>query len=366
MLKQAIFTNVFRELDSCIACNKCLDTCPVYSKKFSVEELNNATKKQTSISSEIVEFTFSCMQCRQCVPVCPNNLHRDEMMLALKHKLRHQKPRSYRRYLLIRGPKLSIIRSIFQQLFVFYRKLCNRDIAPYFETNENPPNSLLFYPGCYVYSPKTMRQTLHLLKHVGTSFGVLAGLSHCCGMPYYLQGEFQQAELCLAHLKNQLKEINPTVIISGCNECLEAIQLINKYYHTSYQTRSIVEYLMDNIDKFPGIKLYESVTLHDACRYNRQKRKGTAARLAIKRFSTLKEMPHTRSDAMCCAKWNYEADSNNSSLREKRLMEGKNTASIIACECLTCYEQYSKIDTNVRVVDVLELFVQSLEANTKK
>ena len=365
MIKQAIFTQVYQELKRCLECNTCLESCPIYEKTFSIKDINAVLKNQGSISTEIMDFTFSCTQCRQCVPVCPQYLHRDKMLLALKHIIRTQKPRCYQRYLLIRGPKLAYINTIFQKLFVFYRKLRDRDIASFMENHEITQESLLFYPGCYIYSPETIRRTFRLLNHVGISYSVLAGVSYCCGMPHYLQGEFQQAETCLSHLNGKLKKINPTTIISGCSECLEAIQLLNKFYHTSYQTLSIVEFLMQHKERFPKIKSDQSVSLHDACRYRRQKTKNTTARLAIKTFGNLKEMPDIKQDAMCCAHWNYEAYSKNSYLRQKRLHQAKKTAPIMACECLTCYEHYSKIDTDVQVIDILELFEKSLDKNTK-
>jgi Fe-S oxidoreductase len=365
MIKQAITTNVLRELDGCIECNKCLDACPVYSKSFQVKELNNTIRNATSISPEIIDFTFSCMQCRQCVPVCPNDLHRDEMLLLMKHYLQHKKPRSYDRYVLIRGPQLSLFRALAQTFFVIYQKLRNKEIAQFMETKHNAPNSLLFFPGCYIYSPKTINQTLRLLKHIDKPFSILAGLSHCCGMPYYLQGEFQQTEKCLTAIKKQLQQINPKIIISSCNECLEAIQLVNRYYHTSYQIKTVVDFLAENIDKFPKIKVKDTVSFHEACRYNRSKSRGLQARKAIKQFGNLKEMKHVKSNAGCCAHWNYEAYGKNDLLRKERLIEANNTASVMACECLTCYEQFLKMDSDVEVVDILDLFEQSLDADTK-
>jgi len=366
MIKQAITLGVMRELDSCVECNTCLDNCPVYSKNFSVKTLNNVIKKTTQISSDICDFTFACIQCRKCVPVCPEGLHRDEMVLMLKHALRHQKPRSYSRYVLIRGPKLSIFRAIIQGFFVFYQKLQNPKIKKYMESTEDKPNSLLFYPGCYIYSPNTINQTIKLLDHVGNPYSVLAGLTQCCGMPYYLQGDFQQTEKCLANLKKHLQIINPTVVISGCNECLEAIQLINKYFHTSYITKTVVEYLYDHIEEFPKKSNARVVTFQDACRYNRGASAGESSRKVIKHFGNIKEMKHTKTTAVCCAHWNFEAYNGNNKIRKDRLNEAKKAANQMACECLTCYERFSKIESDVKVIDVLDLFEQSLDAQKPK
>jgi hypothetical protein len=43
------------------------------------------------------------------------------------------------------------------------------------------------------------------------------------------------------------------------------------------------------------------------------------------------------------------------------LAEVKNAVPTLACNCLTCYEELKKLRTDVEVIDVLQLFIESLD-----
>ncbi|MBU1941563.1 MAG: (Fe-S)-binding protein, partial [Candidatus Thermoplasmatota archaeon] len=331
------------------------------TNNFDIQELNTATTQPNHITPAIQKFTFNCFQCRQCVPICPQHLHRDTMMLLLKHIQRKQKPWNYRRYLCIRTTKPSPLMKIFQKLFVWNQKRKTPDLAQYMEQHPTTHTSLLFYPGCYIYSPDTIRRTQFLLDYLGEPYTILAGVSTCCGLPHYLQGEFSKAETCLSQLASHIKNINPKTIITGCQECLEALQIIKKHYHLSYTPLNIVEYLMHHDNKFPNSTLRKTVTFHDSCRYNRDTKNTNTTRKALQKFGTLIEMKHHQQTAHCCTHWNFNSGPINNTLRLQRLHEAEVSAPIMVCECLTCYEEFQKIPTHIEVIDILQLFEEALK-----
>ena len=177
-------------IDQCTQCHRCMDVCPVTKGSFSINELNQASKDGQAVPPKIKEFAFNCMQCGKCVPVCPVNIRRDYMVRYIKFKIKDQKPWSYRRYLFIKGPDLTGIKGITQKLYIALKKITTRDLACFMETTPLKKAEVLFYPGCYIYSKKTVRQTLRLLDHLGCSYTVLGGVTSCCGAPHMLQGEF--------------------------------------------------------------------------------------------------------------------------------------------------------------------------------
>jgi hypothetical protein len=69
---------------------------------------------------------------------------------------------------------------------------------------------------------------------------------------------------------------------------------------------------------------------------------------------------------VCCAHWNYEAYNKNDRIRNNRLNEAKKVADVMACECITCYEKFTKIESDVKVIDILDLFEQALDAQKPK
>jgi heterodisulfide reductase subunit D len=356
-----LMTAVISEyIDQCIQCHRCMDVCPVTKGSFSITELNLASKDGQEVPPKIKEFAFNCMQCGKCVPVCPVNIRRDYMVRYIKCKMRDQKPWSYRRYLFIKGPDLTGMRGIIQKLYVVLKKITDRDLACFMETTPVEKAEVLFYPGCYIYSKKTVRQTLRLLDYISCSYTVLGGVTSCCGAPHMLQGEFDQADHCLELLHKKIKAVDPKIVITACAECYEAVAQIKTTYHWKFEVLSVVQYLQRNSDKFPNIKIRGKILLHDSCRFSKDSPQGSAARDTISSFGELIEAPSAQGSS-CCYQWNHGCDQNNTARRIAYLAEVKNAAPTLACNCLTCYEELKKLRTDVEVIDVLQLFIESLD-----
>ncbi len=209
-------------IEHCIECNRCMEVCPVTKDTFTINELNLASQEGHIVPSKIKEFAFHCVQCGKCVPACPKDIRRDHMVRYIKYKIRDKTPWGYKRYLLVKGPNQTGMRRIIQRLFIRSKKLTNKDLACFMETTPGKKVDVLFYPGCYIYSAKTVRQTLRLLKHVGSRYNVLGGVTACCGAPHLLQGEFDQADDCLELLYQKIKACDPRIILTACAECFEA------------------------------------------------------------------------------------------------------------------------------------------------
>ena len=343
----------------CIECNRCMDVCPVTKEPFSIKDLNIATQEGQSVPLNIREFTFHCMQCGKCVPVCPKGIHRDHMVRYIKYKLRGKTPWGYKRYLLIKGPNQTGSRRIIQQLFIRSKKLTNKDLACFMETIPEKKADVLFYPGCYIYSTRTMRQALRLLNHIGCCYKVLGGVTACCGAPHLLQGEFDLADECLEQLYQKIKACDPRIILTACAECFEAVEQIKKKYNMNIETLSVAQYLLRYQDKFPVKKIRGKMTVHDSCRFHARSPQGVAAREIVLFFGDLALSPNDQ-PSCCCSQWNHGSDPNNGLRRENYLAAVKNNAPTLVCNCLTCYEELKKTYTDVEIIDILELFEEAL------
>jgi Fe-S oxidoreductase len=358
---QQFMADVISEyIDQCIQCHRCMDACPVTKGSFSIKGLNQASKDGQAVPPKIKEFAFNCMQCGKCVPVCPVNIRRDYMVRYIKFKIKDQKPWSYRRYLFIKGPDLTGIKGITQRLYITLKKITTRDLACFMEAIPITKAEVLFYPGCYIYSKKTVRQTLRLLNHLACSYSVLGGVTSCCGAPHTLQGEFDSADHCLELLHKKIIAVDPKIVITACAECYEAVAQIKTTYHEKFEVLSVVQYLQRNSGKFPNIKIRGNILLHDSCRFSKDSPQGSAARDTISAFGELIESPSAQGSS-CCYQWNHGYDQSNTARRIAYLAEVKNAAPTLACNCLTCYEELKKLRTDVEVIDVLQLFTESLD-----
>lgn len=354
-----------RYLNACIRCHSCMDVCPASKGEFTIEQLNEATKHGTNVPKAIKEFTWKCMQCGRCVPVCPVKIRRDVMVRYLKYHLREERPWSYRRYLLIRGPKLGLFPRFIQRVYVAGKRASHRELASLMESRPMKPAEVLFYPGCYLYSVENVRQTKRLLDHIGCSYAVLGGMSTCCGMPHLLQGEFDRADECMRQLQQDIARVQPKIILTACAECHDAVTHIKSTYHEKYQVVSVVEYLVRHQDKFPSVKIKGDILVHDSCRFSSKTSAGHAAQQAADAFGTLVTTP-SQQQTPCCSHWNHEKDTANSHRRLAYLKEMSTVAPVLACNCLTCYEEFKKLPTDIHVIDVIQLYVDALNTRTTK
>jgi heterodisulfide reductase subunit D len=363
--KELMTILVSQYLDQCIQCKKCLNICPVTKGDFTIDELNYATEQGVDVPPSVKDFAFNCVQCGKCVPVCPMKIRRDYMMRYLKFKLKAEKPWGYSRYLLIKGPNRKIFNDFVQSLYIYFKKITVSDLAAYMETMPKHNVDVLFYPGCYVYSTKTTAQTIRLLKYIGCSYAVLGGVTTCCGAPHLLQGEFDDADQCLASLHQKIKKVNPAMVITGCAECYEAIERIKTTYHEDFELFSVAQYLNKNRGKFPIIKHRGTMALHDSCRFAKDSAHGVAARYAVARFGELKETPSGK-QSPCCYQWNHGHDPENSKRRMQYLKEIKKKAPTLVCSCLTCAEELQKNRCGVEVIDIVQLYDESLNTTSKR
>jgi Fe-S oxidoreductase len=352
---------VSQYIERCIQCRRCMDVCPVTKDTFSINDLNLASQEGQSVPLKIREFAFHCMQCGKCVPVCPKDIRRDQMVRYIKYKIRGKKPWGYKRYLFVKGPNQTGLRKITQQLFIRLKKLTNKDLACFLEAIPGKKADVLFYPGCYIYSTRTVRQTLRLLNHIGCSYNILGGVTACCGAPHLLQGEFYQADDCVELLYQKIKACDPRIIITACAECFETVEQIKKKYTMDIEVLSVAQYLLRYQDRFPAKKIRGKILIQDSCRFHTQSPQGLAAHEVVSRFGELAKSPLDQPSS-CCYQWNHGSDPCNSIRRANYLAAVKINAPTLACTCFTCYEEFKKTYTDVEIIDVLQLFEEALDA----
>jgi len=250
-------------------------------------------------------------------------------------------------------------------LYTLTKQITHRDLALHMEVRPTKPAEVLFYPGCYLYSAETVRQTMQLLDYIGCSYAVLGGMSTCCGMPHLLQGEFDRADECMRQLQQDIDAVDPKIILTACAECHDAVIHIKSAYHEEYEVLSVVEYLVRHQDKFPRVKIKDDMFVHDSCRFSSKKPAGYALQQAAAAFGTLVAEP-SQKQTPCCSHWNHDQDTANTHRRLAYLKEMNNLAPVLVCNCLTCYEEFKKLKTDICVIDVIQLYVDALHTRTIK
>jgi Fe-S oxidoreductase len=360
-MSEQISSRVAQYLDACTNCRRCMDVCPIFKNNFSIELLNQATQQGAHAPAVIKEFAWDCIQCERCVPVCPVGVHRDTMVQFLRFKLGRERPWGFKRYVLIRGPNLRLFPGMLQHLYVVFKRIAHRDLARFMEVRPMKEAEVLFYPGCYLYSDRTVRQTVRLLDHLGCSYTILGGMSTCCGMPHLLQGDFNRAEECMRQLHRDIKAVHPKIILTGCAECQEALVQIKETYKEKFEVLSVVEYLVRHQERFPQVRIKGNIRVHESCRFSQS---SLAARKAASRFGNL--VSSSDQIEVCCSHWNHRRDPVTIKQRFEYLQRMKTTGDTLACTCLTCYEEFKNQAGDFDVIDVIQLFDDALQVQPSK
>jgi Fe-S oxidoreductase len=114
------------------------------------------------------------------------------------------------------------------------------------------------------------------------------------------------------------------------------------------------------------------VTFHDPCRLGRHLGIYDAPRKALERMGyQIKEMPHTRENAICCGTngWTH-CSAANKAIQMQRLREAKATGSdILVTACLKCQIHFKcalldeklKQELNLEIMDLAELVAERLD-----
>jgi len=269
-----------------------------------------------------------------------------------------KRPWAYRRYLLIRGPKHGLPR-LLQQTYTTGKRLRHPDLA---RLMEHPPTTqapLLFYPGCYLYSPTIIRNTLKILDHIGIPYQTLGGLSYCCGLPHRLQGDTTQADACTARLAAAIIIATPQTIVTSCLECLEALNQIKTQTNAPYEVLHTLELIHRHRHKFPDAHATTPLLIHEPCRLAHSPHlKDTVIALAASLGQPVILLPS--STPSCCHRWNHK-DPTTPTHHKKYLATATTYHASLVCPCLTCLEAFQKTTPSAPLHDLIDLFAASLD-----
>ena len=268
-----------------------------------------------------------------------------------------QLPHAYRRYLLLRGQKHGLPK-LQQTSYAKLKQLQHPDLAAYMEHPPTQQAPLLFYPGCYIYSPQTIRNTLKILDHLGTPYQVLGGLTYCCGLPHRFQGNTTDAKTCTDRLKNAINTVNPQIIITSCLECLEALNAIKQEDNAPYTVQHVLEYMNHHRTQLPKIKNPGRLIIHEPCRLAAFPTVKTATENLITSLGAkIQYLPDTIPH--CCRHWHH-GDPKNQAAHTKIIDATRHAHARLVCPCLTAQEDFQKTDPTAPLTDLIDLYANAL------
>jgi Fe-S oxidoreductase len=326
-------------LDNCIGANACMEACPVNRLKVNQNELDSVMV--SGVWTERVQtFVTECIQCGDCTLACPAGVHRDHMMLLLKSML-PAIPKQWQRYYAIKGRR---DRDWLISLYDVVMRIIAGPLGKYVDKPRLEKKPLLFYFGCYVFSPSgAPSATLKLADRLGLDYEVLAGVRSCCGWPQYLTGQMGYGQQMLMHLGTLIDQAWPEIIVSGCAECYAALLRLKKKTGATWTPLTTPEWLLQHADRLTWRRFDYPVAIHDSCHVTKKVAKPQPARDLLALMADVVEIAETPQQCVCCGYYNIHANHDlNHRLHEDKLeVVREKSAGGMAVECVTCWESFS-------------------------
>jgi len=341
-------------LENCIGANKCMEVCPVNRLGIDQKELDSVLVSG-HWTDRVQTFVEECVQCGDCTLACPASVQRDHMVLALKQML-PEVPKPWRRYNALKGRQ---DRFWLIDLYNIAARVLYGRLGQYIDKTPLEQNDLLFYFGCYVFSPsKAPEATLKLADRIGLDYEVLAGLKSCCGWPQYLTGDMGYGQGMLQYLDGLIQQAEPKTIVTGCAECYVALLRLKKKTSAPWEVLTTPMWLLHHKDSLNWQKFPDPIGIHDSCHVSKKVGKPDPARELLDLMADRVELYQTPEDCLCCGYYNIHInDTLNRDLHQQKLQHlAKAGGKAMAVECVTCWEAFDKSFTDANI-PLLEMMV---------
>jgi len=327
-------------LDNCIGANACMEACPVNHLHVNQNELDSVLVSG-AWTDRVQTFVTECIQCGDCTLACPAGVQRDHMMLYLKSLL-PSIPMQWTMYYQIKGRR---DRNWLISLYDVALRISAGPLGKYVDKVRLEQKPLLFYFGCYLFSPSgSPAATLKLADRLGLDYEVLGGFRSCCGWPQYLSGRMGYGQQMLTYLGTLIDTAQPEVIVSGCAECYAALLRLKKKMGAKWTPLTTPQWLLKYGDRLQWKKFDYPIALHDSCHITKKAGDPQPARKLMSLMADIVEISDSPEKCVCCGYYNIHAnhDLDHQLHRDKLQTVQETGAGGMAVECVTCWESFNK------------------------
>lgn len=362
------------ELETCFgtSCGLCERGCPVY-QVLKVKTLCMRGRNRTmlgliqgrfDITPAVIEAAFECTLCGNCDRWC-----------ALKNT---EHTRAFREFLLKRGVEpmkehSSILLSIrnYGNPWFQPRSARNRWARQLGIPKAAPgKQDVLFFAGCTSAVTRQLNRSLvasaKLLQRAGVNFATMNQDEPCCGSTLLRVGQTEAYRELTAENLRKFDLLGIKRIVTACPGCYttlrRSLEEAGSKIAVAHISTEIARLIEDG--RLRVRRSGERVTYHDPCHLGRLGGIFDEPRIIVKAVAELVEMPNNRYESRCCgagAGLQSAFPKLSKELAARRVAEAKATgATAIITTCPFCETQLRTVP-GIRVVDLMELLLDSLE-----
>jgi len=367
------------ELETCFgtSCGFCERGCPVYQalkvRTMSMKGRNRTMlgllKGKFDITPAVVQAAFECTLCGNCDRWC-----------SLKNT---EHTRAFREYLLKHGVEpmkehSSLMASMknygnpwFQPRSARGKWLRGLDIPKAVPGKQE----VLFFAGCTSAVMKPLVPSLvasaKLLKRAGVDFAVMGQEEPCCGSTLLRVGQTDAFEKVEKENFERFKALGVKRIVTACPGCYTTLKESAEKLGSDIEVMHITQEIADLVKSgdLEVKRSSEKMTYHDPCHLGRLGGIFDEPREIVKAVSSFVEMPNHGYESRCCgagAGLQSAFPKLSRELAAKKVDEAKGTGATTLVTCCPFCETQLRTVPGIKVVDLMELLLESTEVNCKK
>lgn len=366
------------ELETCFgtSCGFCERGCPVY-QTMKVKTLCMKGRNRTmlglmqgkfDVTPAVIEAAFECTLCGNCDRWC-----------ALKNT---EHTRAFREYLLKRGVEPMKEHA---SLAASLKNYGNPWFQPRSARNKwtrglNIPKAapraqeVLFFAGCTSAVMKPLVPSLvasaKLLQRAGVRFATMGQDEPCCGSTLLRVGQTDGYEELAKNNVERFEALGIKKIVTACPGCYTTLRKSLEDHGSKIEVVHITKEIADLVKsgKLKVKRSTERMTYHDPCHLGRLGGVFEEPRDILKAIAQTVEMPNHGYEARCCgagAGLQSAFPKLSRELAAKRIEEAKATGATTLVTCCPFCETQLRTVPGIKVVDLMELLLSSVENGEK-
>jgi Fe-S oxidoreductase len=292
----------------CLDCGKCTSACPVarYNSSLSPRRLMRRLAEGRPVTS--TEAVWDCLTCMQCDQRCPQEVPITPSVPPMRRLSRDRgdKPAS------TRCSAIDALAGLLSQSDLPQERL---DWLEGEDLKTDPESKTLLWTGCTPYfdaffadkgvcTLDAVKGTIRILNALGIEPAV-RGDERCCGHDQLWSGEESTFEALAERNVRMFEEAAPERVVTVCPEC--QLTLVNEYQRRFGQPDCPVIHVSELVAEQAGDLDFDTretvVSFEDPCRLGRHQGKYDEPRAALGAVPglELRELPRSKSGAVCCA-----------------------------------------------------------------
>ena len=251
------------EIHKCSKCGLCQSFCPVYKvtgNDCSVSRgqfimLRGLINGDLKMTKRLNHYLNLCLKCGKCSEYCPSGIDVVDIISSAKQEY-------------FKAHIIEKIISFVQKYFVFG---FFPNLAKLFKINVKSKHfdkKIIYFGGCNSkYTGNS--SVIKIMNSIGVE--VFTPDFSCCGIPFFVRGDFKSFENYMNNYIKILKEYDIKEIVTTCASCEKTIKGYAKWcddkdkeFLSGVNVRNILEYLRENSVKLK-LKKPTKVTYHKPC-----------------------------------------------------------------------------------------------------